>query len=187
MHPRIFLALLALTLAEGVLATEVDLNVNSDALRLTVDFPVTSNNLLLNASWLHHEDNGDAVSLGGHLIGSATSGAGPVMAGIGLRLTWIGYDKGSEEDGTTVGIGGFARYTLPDYDRVSLRGHAYYAPGVLSFKDAESFYDIEASVGYAVIRDADFYIGWRRMRVDWENDGDSTVDSGFHIGVRGRF
>jgi hypothetical protein len=168
------------------LAVGVDLNVNADAARLTVDVPVPSNNLMLDVSWMHHQDNGDAASVAGHLTGSALSGAS-LDAGVGLRLSWVGRDKGEEEDGTALGIGGFLKYTLPRYDRIAIGGSAYYAPGVLSFGDVDDFYEVSAWAGYSVIPAADVYVGWRTMKADFEDDGRSTLDNGLHIGVRGRF
>jgi len=169
-----------------VMAVGVDLNVNADAARLTVDVPVPSNNLALDASWMHHQNNGNAVSVAGHLTGSALSGTN-LKAGVGLRLSWVGRDKGEDEDGTTLGIGGFATYTLPRYDRIALGGSAYYAPGVLSFGDVDDFYEFSTWIGYSVVPAADVYVGWRTMKADFQEDGRSTLDNGLHIGLRGRF
>jgi len=175
-----------LVLSTRAMAVGVDLNVNSDAARLTVDVPVPSNNLVVDGSWLHHQDNGNAASIAGHLTGSALSGAN-VKAGIGLRLSWVSRDKGEEEDGTALGIGGFLKYTLPRYDRIAFGGSAYYAPGVLSFSDVDAFYEVSTWAGYSIIPDADVYLGWRAMKADFSEDGTSTIDVGLHIGVRGRF
>lgn len=186
MKPRIASLAALCLLSTRALAVGVDLNVNDNAVRLTVDVPVPSNNLVVDGSWLHHQDAGDAVSLAGHLTGSALTGTN-LVAGVGLRLSWVSRDRGEEEDGTALGIGGFLRYTLPRYDRVAFGGSAYYAPGVLSFSDVDAFYELNTWAGYSIIPDADIYLGWRTMKADFSDDGNSAIDTGFHIGVRGRF
>ena len=176
---------LALFAAAAVEAAEVDLSLNTDAVRLTVGLPV-GDNVLLDGSYLYHDDHGHVASFGGHVVGSA-SGADPLEAGIGMRVSYIKNDRGSDEDGTALAPGGFLRYTLPQYDRVSFGGSFYFAPGVLSFGDVDKFYEASAWAGYAVIKDADLYLGWRTVRAEFQSDGTKGMDSGPHIGFRVRF
>ena len=178
-------ALLLAVPATVALAAEVDLSVNADAARLTVAVPI-GNNLLVDGSYLYHSDHGHVPSIAGHVTGAA-SGTDPLWAGLGVRLSYVNNDRGSEEDGTALGMGGFARYTLPQYDRISFGGSLYYAPKVLSFGDVEEFFEYGAWAGYAVIKQADVYLGWRRVRADFKNDDTKSIDSGFHIGFRARF
>lgn len=177
-------ALLAAS-ATAAQAVEADLNVNDKAARLTVGAPI-GNNILVDGSWLYHADNGHVVSAAGHITGAA-SGVDPLRAGLGLRLSWISNDRESEEDGMALGLGGFVRYTLPQYDRISFGGTLYYAPEVLSFSDVDEFYEFGVTAGYSVIKDADVYLGWRTMKADFKNDGTERMDTGFHIGLRARF
>jgi hypothetical protein len=184
--PYICLAgLLLATLGAPARAAEVDLSVNADAARLAVGVPI-GNNLLVDGSWLYHSDHGYVVSAAGHVTGAA-SGADPLWAGVGLRLSYVNNDRGSQEDGVALGMGGFLRYTLPQYDRISFGGALYFAPGVLSFGDVDKLYDVEVWAGYSVIKDADVYLGWRKVEADFNDDGSKSMDSGLHIGLRARF
>jgi hypothetical protein len=56
-----------------VTANGLDLNLNNDAARITGEFDL-SNNLVADASWLHHQDRGNVVGGGLHLTGDATGG-----------------------------------------------------------------------------------------------------------------
>ncbi len=187
MPVRLFSLIFFLLVAQLATAAEVDLNLNADAVRFTIVSPPVNGNLLLDASWMHHNDNGDVVSVGAHVSGLAAPGSSALTAGLGGRLHWTSRDKGRNEDGTAFGVGGFLKYTLPAYDRVSFGGQAYYAPSVLSFGDAEKFYDIGLWAGYSVIRDADVYVGFRHMKTEFDGDGTVTMDNGFHVGFRARF
>jgi len=184
---RHLLFIFVLAGAQAVQAAEVDLNLNSDAARVTIVLPPIGENLLLDASWLHHGDNGEVVSVGGHVTGFAAPGSDAITVGLGARMHWVSRDKGRNEDGTALGLGGFLRYTLPNYDRVSFGGHAYYAPGVVSFGDTEEFYDIDLWAGYSIIKDADVYLGWRSMKAEFKSDGNVNMDTGLHAGFRVRF
>ena len=183
--PRLSCLILTLLTAGPAAAAEVDLNVNNNAARLTVEIPAPSNNLVFDASWLH-SNNGDAGSVAGHVTGKALA-AGPLKAGIGLRLSYVSYDGTDDEDGANLGIGGFLRYTVPEYDRFLLGTSLYYAPNVLAFGDTRNFLDFTLWGGYSVIPDADVYVGWRRTRVKLDEAGSRNIDGGWLIGVRARF
>jgi hypothetical protein len=183
-HFWAFLVLLASTSAYGA---GVDLNVSDDAARLSAAFGLESNNLLFDGSWLHHQDKGDTFSLGGYLTGAAAPGPSPLQAALGLRYYYADYDGGSGESGSNLSLGGFVRYKLPQLDRVSVGADLFYAPSVLSFGDSDSLYEVGGRVGYEVIRDANVYLGWRRMKSDFDEDGDVMLDNGFHIGIRATF
>jgi len=186
LNSRLALVMMCSLAAPVAIAAEADLNVNNNAARLTVEVPVDSNNLLFDGSWLH-SNNGDAVSVAGHVTGKALSGPGPLKAGIGLRLSYVSYDDVTDEDGVNLGIGGFVRYTLPKYDRFLLGSSLYYAPNVLSFGDTKRYLDFTAWGGYAVIPNADIYVGWRKAQGKFDEAGSKNIDSGWLIGVRARF
>jgi hypothetical protein len=166
-------------------AAEVNLDVNNSAAKLLVGVPL-SNNLLVDGAWLYHADNGHVLSAAGHITGAA-SGVDPLQGGLGLRLSYIINDRESEEDGAALALGGFLRYTLPQYDRIHFSGSLYYAPEVLSFSDVDEYYEYGLDAGYSVLKNADVYLGWRTVKADFKNDGTERMDTGFHVGFRARF
>lgn len=181
--------LLASFLLAGNVAggAELDLSVSNDSARLSVAGPVRGDNVQLEGSWLHHQDRGNVFGVAGYLTGAAAGGNTPLEAGLGLKLNGIAHDQGEEEDGGALAIGGFARYTLPEYDRFAVGGGLYYGPEVLAFGDVEEYLELTGWASYSVIRDADLYIGWRSVKADFKDDGDITMDTGFHLGLRARF
>lgn len=185
MKSRCLLVLGLLLVSSSGLAAGVDLNVNGEAARLTLDFPLPNRNVLIDGSWLHRR--GDTLSVGGYLTGKAAGGNTPLTAGLGARFYYVNYDAGNNEDGTNVALGGFVRYEFPKYDRVAVGGNLFYAPGVLSFGDSDQLYEIGGWVGYSVIKDAEVYLGWRRLMSDFDEGGDTIVDTGVHVGLRVRF
>ncbi|MGD1977016.1 MAG: YfaZ family outer membrane protein [Gammaproteobacteria bacterium] len=183
-----FLTVFGIFLLSGrALAAGADINVSDDAARLALQFPLTGNNILIDGSWLHHTDKGETLSLGGYLTGSAAGGTRPLTAGLGTRFYYTDYDKGSKEEGSSLTLGGFLRYQFPQYDRVLVGGSLFYGPSVLSFGDSDEFYEVEAWAGYSVLRDGEVYLGWRRIKTDFDDDGDTMIDTGFHVGLRVRF
>lgn len=187
MNPRLLTFLGLLLLSSRALAAGADLSVSDESARLTLDFPLPSNNIMIDASWLHHTDNGETLSVGGYVTGLAAGGSRSLTAGVGTRFYYLDYDEGSREEGYSLSLGGFVRYEFPNYDRVAVGGSLFYGPGVLSFGDSDSFYEVGAWAGYSILKDAEVYLGWRRIRTDFDDDGNSTMDSGVHIGLRARF
>ena len=167
-------------------ANGLDLNVNNDAVRLTADFDL-SNNLVVDGSWLHHQDRGNVLGAGLHLTGAATGGSNPVHAGLGGRLLWVDSDVGNRDDGQVLAIGGFVTYTLPDYNRFVVGGSLYYAPDVLSFGDATRYTEYNAWAGYSVLRQGQVYLGVRGVSADFKRSDSVTIDTGLHLGLRLRF
>ena len=168
-------------------AAELDLSVSNDSARLAVSGPVRGDNVQVEGSLLHHQDNGNVLGVAGYLTGAAAGGNAPLEAGLGLKLSWIDHDRGLEEDGGALAIGGFLRYTLPEYDRFAVGGGLYYAPDVLSFGDVQDHLELSGWASYSVIRQAELYLGWRSVKTDFDDEGEVTLDTGFHLGLRARF
>jgi hypothetical protein len=172
--------------ASALAANAIDLNVNNSALRLKVDFEL-SNNILVDGSWFYDNDRGNVFGAGFHLTGAATGGANPVYAGLGGQLLWIDSKTRGRDDGQALPIGGFVRYTIPEYDRFSVGGSLYFAPSVLSFGDVDQYYEYTAWAGYHVLRDGVIYLGVRRIRAEFDKSPSVSFDTGIHVGVRLRF
>ena len=183
---RFSLFLVGVLLCAPGFADEIDLNINSDAARLTYKHALKSSDLQVGAGWLHDQDNGDVFHIDLNLVSEASEGNTPVKAGLGGRIAYFDGEL-DNQSGTALGIGGFARYTLPRYNRISLGGHFYYAPGVLSFGDGEQLIDSEVRVSYNILRQADVYLGARYVQGEYDNAPDAKLDSGLHIGINMRF
>lgn len=178
-----FVAMLALS-PLALASTGVDLSLNDNAARLTVDYEL-SNNLRVDGTWFHHTDRGDIFGAGLHLTGEASGGPNPLKAGLGARLLRV--DPDARNSGFAIPIGGFVNYTLPEYDRFVVGGSIYYAPDVLSFDDVTRYWEYNAWVGYSVLRQGLVYLGVRGIDGGFKRSRSLMMDSGMHIGLRIRF
>jgi hypothetical protein len=179
---------LAVLLAVSPLAAAngIDMTLNNDAARIGVDFDL-GNNLVADASWLHHQDRGNVVGAGLHVTGAATGGRYPVRAGLGGRLLAVDSRIGSREDGMALPIGGFVNYTIPEFDRFVVGGSLYYAPDVLAFGDVTKYREYNAWAGYSVLRQGQIYLGVRGVRASFKQGPGVSFDTGLHFGLRLRF
>jgi len=108
---RLVMSLLGMSfLCVQVLADELDLSLNANALRAQYFHEFETNQLSVDGGWLYHEDNGNAVHVGLHLIDIASSGRDRVEAGIGGRIVYTNGDS-SRQNGFAVPLGGFVRVT----------------------------------------------------------------------------
>ncbi|NND59196.1 MAG: hypothetical protein HKN49_02925 [Gammaproteobacteria bacterium] len=174
------------------LATALDLNLNDDAARLTYASLLADGQLEFDLGWLHHQQRGELLSLSLGRIGEAGGGTQSITAGIGGRVYLVepdlpvipGFD--ADQRGALLGVGGFFRMKLAEYDRIGFAGHGYYAPDVLAFGDAEDLVEIELRLTYSILRDADIYVGARYLKAGFD-DIEVNMDNGLHIGLRLEF
>ncbi|MDP6674337.1 MAG: YfaZ family outer membrane protein [Gammaproteobacteria bacterium] len=185
---RFVASLIGITLlCAQVIADELDLSLNNDALRLQYVYKMESSGLNLDTGWLHHSDNGDILHAGVHLVDLASSGRDKLEAGLGGRFVYTNGDH-SDQSGFAVPIGGFVRFTPEAINRLSVVGSLYYAPSILAIGDMDEYQEASFRVSYSVIRDADMYVGARYARGDYKKGvADARFDSGMHIGMTLRF
>lgn len=170
----------------GAMADEFNLSLNTDSFRAEYARPFSSRPLQWDMGWLHHTDNGDALHASLHVTGKMREGGAPVTGGVGLRLAYTNGDA-SNQTGYGLALGGFAKYVFPRYDRFSLRGHAYYAPGVLSGNDLDEYQDYAVQLAYNILREADAYVGLRYVSADYEEASSANYSTWFHVGMAYRF
>lgn len=171
-------------------AGSLDLNLSGDALYAGFATAAGNTGLEVDASILHHEEEGlpdrDIGALGVHLVDDAAQGATPFRVGVGAKLFFV---DATVADGGALGIGGHVRYTLPQYNRFAIGGHAYFAPDVSSFGDTTRYLQYGVRAEYEILRQANVYLGYRRVRAEFDYGGVAgqetlTLDSGVHFGFR---
>ncbi len=184
---RTTIALTLLTLAgASATADTLDLDLNDDAARVTYAHAYEVRKTRVDASWLHHQDRGDVLSLGFHITGNAATQERPVNAGIGGRVIYMDAE-GVDLSGSALAVGGFFDAKIPSYNRIGIGGHLYYAPDVIAFGDATEFVDVSIQATYAVLRQGDVYLGLRSVRGEFDQGGSQSFDTGLHIGFRLNF
>jgi len=168
-----------------------DVNLNDDAIRGTVVGVWESRGLEMGASWLYNRDSGDVGALSVHVI-DLTPPKVRFKLAVGGQLFYTRTDRLSTDDreppesidGTALGFGGYGSYRFERAPRFSVGGSFYYAFGVVSFGDADGYYEFGAYGGYRVFERGELYLGYRRARAGWEDYSSVTIDEGVHIGFR---
>ena len=181
-----FLCLLAGLASAQATGKALDVNLNSDSVRLGFSWRLGDPNYLAELGWLYSQDKGDVIHASFHLVDAASGSGTALQAGLGVRLVQTRTDP-STFNGTALALGGFARYTPPNADRYNIGGYGYYAPDVSSFGDQSEYYEVGMRAGYSIVRDGDVYLGLRRVQAKYKGLGRFTFDSGLHIGFELRF
>jgi hypothetical protein len=165
---------------------ELDLGLNSDALRVGYAYTFNNPGLRLDAGWLYGEDTGDVVHVGLLVVGAAASKGSGLDAGLGARAVFVDGDGGGRE-GYALAPGFILTWNPPRLNRVSITGEAYYAPDLLVGGDAEEYVDLMARVAYAVTRQARAYLGVRYVGADYGSSDEPRFDTGMHAGLNVSF
>ncbi len=182
----VFALLAAGLLCAQVVADEIDLSFNSDALRIIYFHDLKDSRLNIDGGWLDHGDNGSAAHISVILRGFASEGANPIRSGLGGRLAFVDGDL-SAQSGYGLSVGGFMSYTLTRYNRITLTGAAYFAPDVLTGSGLEKYQDYTFRFGYRFMRDAEIYLGARYVKGDFDAAPSVEFDDGAHIGFNIKF
>lgn len=173
--------LVACGTAASVQAHTVDLGINDDAVALDYTTQIPKSALNVGAGFLHHNDNGDAF-YGSLFVADNVNKQSGILAGLGARFYFIDADK-IDQDGTSLGLGGFINWDVPGVPNLSLRSDLYYAPDVVSFGEIEKFVDFSARVQYRIIEQAWLHAGYRLAEASPEEGRDQKIDEGLFFGL----
>jgi len=176
-----------LLLSAGASAASLDISINSDVARLGGAFNLNKD-LQLDGFVLHHQDRGDVGAIGLHQVGFASSGRQPVEAGLGGK--WVFTDAETRfggGSGSSLALGAFGRWKIPDVNRLGIGGEVYLAPSVLSFSDQEGYREGSLYVSYDLLKTAWVYIGYRYIKAKYEDRRDVEFDDEFNLGFRLNF
>jgi hypothetical protein len=183
---KLWLGLCLAAIAGGAQAETLDINLSDEVLRATFDAPLPTERLggIYEFGGLFGERGGvqfNQAHLGLLVTGDAGAREATVQAGLGGRLFLLESDG---PDGGGLALGGMIDARLPSFNRIGVVGYAYGAPSASTFGDLEAWYEYAISLDYQVLRGASLYAGWRQIKVDIEEFGNATVDTGFHGGLR---
>ncbi len=181
---------LCLSLAAGVARAEhVDVNLSDNTLRGVYAAPLSGRlNGVYEFGALLGERNDSSfqqLHLGLLAMGDAGARDANVTAGLGGRLFLLNGEGGA--DGGGLALGGSVEARLPAFNRLGVVAYAYGAPEASLFGDFDGWYEYAAGLDYQVLQGASVYLGFRQVKVDVNNAGTFTVDTGFHFGLRLNF
>tara|TARA_R110001583_G_scaffold114974_5_gene265497 strand:+ start:1089 stop:1676 length:588 start_codon:yes stop_codon:yes gene_type:complete len=159
----------------------IDLSLANDSARLAYDATKVGSGLHISASIMHHEDDGDLLALGMHVVDVREPNS-PLYIGVGGRL--FGFKNG-DVDGGALGVGGFFRYQISQVPGLSTAGYAYYAPSVVSFDNTENLADTDLRIQYGLLPTARIYMGYRYSRYKLEGiKKEFMLEEGIHFGLK---
>lgn len=168
-------------------AENVDINLSDETLRgaYTAPFP-RLNGVYELGLMLGERGEEKFQQLHGGLLVTGDAGAreANVSAGLGGRVFAL---LGDNIDGGGLGLGGMVEARLPAFNRLGVVAYGYWAPEASTFGDFEGWFEYAAGLDYQVLKGASVYAGYRQLKVDVENFGNFTVDSGWHAGLRLNF
>lgn len=194
MFAKSFAVLVVASVSMGAVAQEpvdptrsLDLNLRDDSVSARITGIVGEQRLgKVEADFGVLFNSGDRRVVGGglHIVDNASSTDSPIQLGLGARLLWM--DSGAE-DGVVLAVGGHVRTTLDRADRVSVGAQLHFAPSILAFNEADGYLEAGVRAEYQALQRAWVYLGYRRIRGEFESAPDRTIDSGVHLGMRFEF
>jgi hypothetical protein len=159
----------------------IDLSLANDSARLEYDAAKVGSGLHVSASAMHHEEDGDLISLGLHVVDVREPNS-PLYLGVGGRV--FGFKDG-DVDGGAIGVGGFFRYQIPKVTGLSTAGYLYYAPRVVSFGETDNLTDADIRIQYSLLPTARVYMGYRYSSFKIEDISKSfMLEEGIHFGLK---
>lgn len=136
-----------------------------------------SANLVL--GYIYSNDDGHSMSAAAHMIHSA----GIHYFEIGPKFSH--YWAKRSQNGSLVSLGG--RYSVDLGSNITLKTSAYYAPSVLSFGDIDGQYELDGRIQFQLNPALGLFVGYRNIRLQYDNRSNSTFDNGFYIGAAAKF
>jgi hypothetical protein len=138
-------------------------------------------NLHFSGSLLHHDDEADLFGVGLDVRGKPRFTKAIQQTGLGGKLVFFDTEF---LDGGAMALGGFLKHSFPGANLISFRASMYLAPGVVSFGDADGYFEIAFRFEYEFSRQAFAFVGIRDIDIDIENRRkDVRADEGLHAGV----
>jgi len=114
-------------------------------------------------------------------VGSKMRG---LVAGLGGKA--YGASVGDQEY-LALGVGGMIRYAIPQNKRFIVGVDGYYAPPIVSFLDADRFYEAAGRVEYEVLPQASAYVEYRKFYVEKDGSHKGSIEKGYRVGMEINF
>lgn len=159
-------------------ATDFSLGLNDDTFstELQVDLNKDVN---ASAQYIYSDKGGQMLSGAMHVAHDA----GKHHIEIGAKFSQLWSKK--SQNGNYVGIGG--RYAVHLGSNISVHGSGYYSPSVLSFGDIDGSWEVDGKVQYQLNPAIALFVGYRNIRIQYDDVSNTTFESGFYFGGRATF
>lgn len=126
------------------------------------------------------QDNllGDVGILVKNDVGTGLPG---VTVGIGVKGVMATTDN---SDALALALGTQVRFSPSAASRFGIAGQFYFAPNIVTFRDADRFIETGVRLEYEILPQAVAYLGYRKIKFGLETGPDAVLDEGAHVGVK---
>lgn len=176
----LFVALPIIAQAGGSL----DLSLSNESIRLEHEAVRAGTGIHLTTGFLYSErEEAYAFSAGFNAV-DATLANRELVGGFGFK--GFVFDAQAVSDlGIAVAVGGFLRWQPDFMNGLGTEVNLYYAPSILSFRDATAFQEIIARATYKILPQARLFAGWHDVSAYYGGSTSRTImDTTFHLGFR---
>ncbi len=177
--------LFAVASASG--ASTFDANLSNSAAQFKFGMPSgVAGKSDIYASLMYNDVNSVVVE-GGLLVLNEEGHVPGLSIGIGAKGVAASINKiaPSRKIATGVALGGQLRFEVPADRRIAFVGEYYFAPRIISFSNADHYYQGALRAEYAISPLTQAYIGYRTTKFIMLNGlADGVLDNGPHLGIR---
>jgi hypothetical protein len=159
----------------SAMAQSFDINLSNDAAMLTYMSPLGQQGFghgQVEGSVLFNDNDDFLGDVGFGVVGAAGSGSPGLTVGVGAKLYGV---NASNNDIAAVALGGRFDYAPPPLPRLRFGGEINIAPSIVTFIDGDRLSAVS------------IYLGYDNIKVNIQDGGDVTVDSGSYLGVKFKF
>lgn len=186
MFTRYFTGLLVVAFSGTTFAASLDIGLSDSSARFRYNTPMGGTTLGradVLAGFLYNDDDKYMLEAGVLVVDAVGTKTPGLEMGVGPKFYYI-----DTPDGTSVamGLGGQARYKMPQIPRYFFSGDAYYAPNVVSFGDAKNTLELALYANYELLPTADVYLGYHNIMVEFDA-GRQSVDETLMFGLKFRY
>ncbi len=183
MRLRILFATLALISTSTAHAYSTELALSNETARFNFSSFVggfQGGRAQFDAGLLFNEDDDYVINTGLHVIDVAGTKSPGVQLGVGGTAYFA--DIGAS-NGLALALGGQISFRPQNFNRINLSANFHFAPGIVSFLDAERFTEYGARLEYSLLPQADVFIGWTKIEMDVDGE-ELRAAKDTHLGIR---
>jgi len=188
--------LLTLALGGSLFAMhDASVNLNNDDIEVNANIDLGELNrsdypdayfLTLGLLDVDNKESTDPLFSAGFMLRQKLTGAEGFKFGFGFKGT---YTKVAKQKHAAIPLNAELTYSIDLAMPILISGTLSYAPSVLSFKDADKYFEARAEVGIRIIEQGTLFIGYRKVETDFDGNkgGDYRYNDTGYIGFKVRF
>ena len=170
-------------------ADSIDINLSDESAQFKYIIPVDSasdGRTEMGFGFLYNDENNYLLEASFIITDVPGTKAPGLEVGVGPKV-FIAKHHPTDLDATSIGLGAQFRYKLPSMARLNFNGALFYAPGIVSFADAENLTEFFLAASYEILPTANVYLGYRNIRVDFDPVAAKAIDKTMVIGLKFSF